>query len=141
MPLSLAERQSFLAEPHIAALAVDGQAGRAPLLIPIWYAYEPGGDVWIITQPGSRKAELIRAAGRFSLMVERTQPSYRYVSVEGPVSRSASTTPEEIDALCARYLTGYDPQDADAVRAIYSTEDVTIRMTPEHWLSSDMGSF
>ncbi|MCZ9342993.1 pyridoxamine 5'-phosphate oxidase family protein, partial [Streptomyces sp. TRM76130] len=37
MALSRAEREQFLAEPHIAALAVDAGAGRAPLTVPIWY--------------------------------------------------------------------------------------------------------
>ncbi len=44
MALTREEREQFLAEPHIAALAVDAGAGRAPLTVPIWYQYEPGGD-------------------------------------------------------------------------------------------------
>lgn len=36
MALSREEREKFLAEPHIAALAVDAGEGRAPLTVPIW---------------------------------------------------------------------------------------------------------
>ncbi|MGI9001216.1 MAG: pyridoxamine 5'-phosphate oxidase family protein [Pseudonocardia sp.] len=60
---------------------------RGPLTVPIWYQYAPGGEAWVLTSVGSRKAQLIEAAGRFSLMVERVEPSIRYVSVEGPVTR------------------------------------------------------
>ncbi|CAM5599549.1 hypothetical protein SALBM311S_07869 [Streptomyces alboniger] len=41
MALTHEERAEFLAEPHVAALAVDAGAGRAPLTVPIWYQYEP----------------------------------------------------------------------------------------------------
>ncbi|CAM5621911.1 hypothetical protein SALBM311S_04874 [Streptomyces alboniger] len=85
MALTHEERAQFLAEPHVAALAVDAGAGRAPLTVPIWYQYEPDGTVWITTALESRKYELISAAGRFTLMIDRLEPTIRYVSVEGPV--------------------------------------------------------
>ncbi|NEE27171.1 pyridoxamine 5'-phosphate oxidase family protein, partial [Streptomyces sp. SID7982] len=86
MALTREEREQFLAEPHVAALAVaSGNGDRAPLSVPIWYEYEAGGDVRILTGRTSRKAELIAAAGRFTLLVDRLEPTIRYVSVEGPV--------------------------------------------------------
>ena len=69
--LSVRDRELFLAEPHIAALSVSAGPGRGPLTVPIWYQYEPGGEAWVLTEAGSRKARLIEAAGRFTLMVER----------------------------------------------------------------------
>ncbi|MFC7940793.1 pyridoxamine 5'-phosphate oxidase family protein, partial [Streptomyces sp. NPDC057387] len=35
------------------------EEGRAPLAVPIWYAYEPGGDLWIMTGRDSRKGVAI----------------------------------------------------------------------------------
>lgn len=55
MALDAQTRQEFLAEPHVAALAVDAGAGRAPLTVPIWYQYAPGGDLWILTAEDSRR--------------------------------------------------------------------------------------
>jgi len=72
--LSRDEREAFLAEPRIAALSVAAGRDRGPFTLPIWYDYAPGGEAWIITGADSRKARLIKAAGRFSLMVERTLP-------------------------------------------------------------------
>ncbi|MBW8802097.1 MAG: pyridoxamine 5'-phosphate oxidase family protein, partial [Streptomyces sp.] len=43
MALTREQREQFLAEPHVAALAVDAGEGRAPLALPIWYQYTPGG--------------------------------------------------------------------------------------------------
>jgi len=60
MALSREEREQFLAEPHIGALSVVERPDRAPLTVPIWYQYEPGGDLWIATEPGARKMQAIR---------------------------------------------------------------------------------
>ena len=82
--MSVHDRESFLAEPHVAALSVSAGPGRGPLTVPIWYEYVPGGEAWVLTEAGSRKARLIQAAGHFTLMIERVLPTVRYVSVEGP---------------------------------------------------------
>ncbi len=140
MALPPEEREQLLAEPHIAALAVDAGAGRAPLTVPIWYQYEPGGIVWIMTGLHTRKYELIGAAGRFSLMVDRFEPTIRYVSVEGPVVDTAPATRERLREISARYLPA-DKVDA-YVEAAWKEhgEQVVIRMRPERWLSADLGS-
>ncbi|MFJ2259619.1 pyridoxamine 5'-phosphate oxidase family protein [Streptomyces sp. NPDC087844] len=140
MALTREERETFLAEPHIAALAVDAGAGRAPLTVPIWYQYEPGGLVWILTGLNSRKNELISAAGRFSLMVDRLEPTIRYVSLEGPVVESTAATREQLHEISARYL----PADKVDGYVDFSWKEhgemVVIRMRPDRWLSSDLGS-
>lgn len=138
MALSVAEREQFLAEPHIGALSVVERLDRAPLTVPIWYQYTPGGELWVNTPPDSRKARAIAATGRFSLMVQRTEPTARYVSVEGPVIRTAPGSHELTWEMAARYL----PADKVAAYVEYERtlgEHFAIYMRPEHWLSSDMG--
>ncbi|GCB48349.1 pyridoxamine 5'-phosphate oxidase family protein [Streptomyces sp. NL15-2K] len=140
MALTREQREQFLAEPHVAALAVDAGAGRAPLAVPIWYQYEPGGDIWIMTALDSRKNRLISAAGRFSLMVDRLEPSIRYVSVEGPVVDTTPATLQQLREISARYL------PAERVDAYVDFawknhgEQVVIHMRPERWVSSDLGT-
>lgn len=139
MPLSADERQSFLAEEgHVASLAVERGDGRAPLNVPIWYEYVPGGEVRFLTGRDSAKAALIAAAGRVALLVQRTTPTYRYVSVEGPVVGSAPTAESELARIAGRYLA------ADAVPGYVEASDlgalVTYRIRPEHWLSADLGA-
>ncbi|GGY89874.1 pyridoxamine 5'-phosphate oxidase family protein [Streptomyces nitrosporeus] len=140
MALTREEREQFLAEPHIAALAVDpGREGRAPLTVPIWYQYEPGGEVWIMTGRDSRKGVAIAAAGRFSLMVDRVSPTVRYVSVEGPVVKTAPATREQLVEISARYLPAEKVDAYVGFAWKEHGEQVVIRMRPEHWLSSDLG--
>ncbi|MFF8674502.1 pyridoxamine 5'-phosphate oxidase family protein [Streptomyces sp. NPDC015242] len=139
MALSREEREQFLAEPHIAALAVDAGAGRAPLTVPIWYQYEPGGDIWIMTGRDSRKNELISAAGRFSLMVDRVEPTIRYVSVEGPVVGTAPATLEQLREISARYLPAEKVDGYVDFASKNHGEQLVLRMRPERWVSSDLG--
>ena len=59
--------------------------------MPIWYSYEPGGEVVVLTDGESVKGRLLERAGRFSLCAQdETPPSYRYVSVEGPATIAPS---------------------------------------------------
>ncbi|PBC80602.1 Pyridoxamine 5'-phosphate oxidase [Streptomyces sp. 2224.1] len=140
MALSIREREQFLAEPHIGALSVVERPDRAPLTVPIWYHYTPGGELWVRTGPDSRKARAIRSAGRFSLMVQRAEPTVRYVSVEGPVTRTESDSRERSWEMAARYL----PQDKVAGFVEYDHAQlgahVVLYMQPEHWVSADLGS-
>ncbi|CAL9493206.1 pyridoxamine 5'-phosphate oxidase family protein [Streptomyces griseomycini] len=140
MALSREEREQFLAEPHIAALAVDAGPGRAPLTVPIWYQYAPGGDVWIMTGLDSRKNRLISAAGRFSLMIDRTEPTIRYVSVEGPVLETVPATLEHLREISARYLPADKVEGYVEFALKNHGEQVVVRMRPERWVSSDLGS-
>jgi nitroimidazol reductase NimA-like FMN-containing flavoprotein (pyridoxamine 5'-phosphate oxidase superfamily) len=133
------EREAFLADLHIGILSVADE-GRGPLTIPIWYLYEPGGEILIATSALSRKAKLIKKAGRFSLCVQDENYPYKYVSVEGPV---VGTEPEDLERherpLARRYL-GVEGGDAyvQATQPTYEDlEMVAIRMKPEQWLSVD----
>lgn len=138
--LTARDQQLFLAEPHVAALSVAAEGGRGPVTVPIWYQYEPGGEAWVLTGPTSRKARLIAAAGRFSLMVDRVEPTVRYVSVEGPVTRTVPGTDQLLREMTERYL------PADKVEAYLEFahrelgEHVAIYLRPERWLASDMGA-
>ena len=137
--LSSSDRELFLAEPHIAALSVAAGQGRGPLTVPMWYQYEPGGEAWVLTEAGSRKARLIEAAGRFTLMVERVAPTVRYVSVEGPVTRTVPGTDELLREITTRYLA---PEKVAAYLELARTqfgEQVAIYLRPQRWLSADLG--
>jgi len=138
MSLTVEERERFLAEPHIAALSVAAGADRGPLTLPIWYQYTPGGEAWILTPARSRKVKLIEAAGRFTLMVERLEPTVRYVSVEGPVARLVPGTDEMLQEMSGRYL---PPDQAEAYIQFARAElgeQVAVHLRPERWLSADL---
>jgi hypothetical protein len=137
--LSVRDRELFLAEPHIAALSVSAGPDRGPFTLPIWYQYVPGGEAWVLTEAASRKARLIQAAGRFTLMVQRTLPTERYVSVEGPVTRMVPETDELLREITERYL---PPERVPAYLKFAREElreQVAIYLRPQRWLTADLG--
>jgi Pyridoxamine 5'-phosphate oxidase len=139
MALSVEERERFLAEPHIGALSVIERPDRAPLTVPIWYQYSPGGELWVLTEPVARKTRAIEAAGRFSLMVQRTEPTIRYVSVDGPVIRTAASGGERSREMAARYLPPNKVADFLEYERTQLGEHIAVYMWPEYWLSADLG--
>ncbi|MFF9125282.1 pyridoxamine 5'-phosphate oxidase family protein [Streptomyces sp. NPDC014889] len=141
--MSAEDREEFLAGLHVGILGVDDpRDGGGPLLVPLWYSYQPGGPVTIATGRQSLKARLIRGAGRFSLCVQDESAPYRYVSVEGPVVDVEDPLPRaEQEALAHRYL---DAETATAYLAANQgqlADDVLIRMRPERWRTADFSAF
>ena len=137
--ISAAEREGFLADVHVGVLCTAlGTTGQT-LAVPVWYSYEPGGLLTVLTGRRSRKAAAIRAVGRFSLCAQDDRQPYCYVSIEGPVVSEEELDPAERLAMAPRYL---GPAGGDR----YVTgnpdpghENVVFRMHPEHWLSQDQG--
>jgi len=130
------EREAFLADVHVAVISV-AEDGHGPLVVPIWYSYEPGGEVRIITGRTSRKGELLERAGRFSLCVQTETLPYKYVSVEGPiVSIEAADLERDGRPLARRYLgTELGDQYIEDTRDVVG--NVLFRMRPERWLTVD----
>jgi nitroimidazol reductase NimA-like FMN-containing flavoprotein (pyridoxamine 5'-phosphate oxidase superfamily) len=113
--------------------------GRAPLTVPIWYGYEPGGLVTLMTGRRSRKTRLIERSGRFSLAVQQETLPYRYVTVEGPVVAVEPIQPEELEALRERYLGPEVRRHTAEAMAEQVKSVVVVRMRPERWRSEDYG--
>jgi len=138
LAMSVAERETFLAGVHIGVLGISDGQERGPWLVPIWYGYEPGGLVRIITGRESRKMPALRSAGRCSLCVQTEDPPYRYVTVEGPVvAIEHPVDKEERRSLAHRYLgpelgEAYVAATADVVEG-----EVVVSLRPERWLSAD----
>ena len=139
MPVMTKEaREAFLADVHVGIIAIP-EDGRAPLAVPVWYSYEPGGDIQVLMQSDSRKMVGIDAAGRFSLCAQTEAPPYKYVTVEGPVS---DVRPYDVNvellAMATRYL-GEEGGRRYVAGAGTGGNGVLVSMTPEHWLSTDYG--
>ncbi len=137
--MTVAEREEFLADVHVGVLSVAAGTAGQTLAVPVWYGYQPGGLLTVLTGRRSRKAVAIRAGGRFSLCVQDDHPPYRYVSVEGPVVSEEEPDPAERLAMARRYLGAeggdrYVSDNPDSER-----QNVVFRMRPEHWLSQDQG--
>jgi PPOX class probable F420-dependent enzyme len=133
---SESERQEFLAGSHVAVLSVATTDGRPPAAVPIWYGYTPGGDILLNTGPDTRKARLIRAAGAVTLTVQREQPPYQYVIVEGTVVETTEPAPRAArEEIAIRYL-GQEGGRA-FVASMAGTDSVLFTIRPDRWLSAD----
>src|SRR5271169_4108499 len=128
------ERQEFLAGKHVAVLSVAASDGRPPASVPIWYDYAPGGNILINTGASSRKSRLIEQAGAVTLVVQREEPPYQYVVVEGTVVETTRPTPNELrEAIAIRYL-GEEGGRA-FVRAVEGQDTVLFTVRPDRWIS------
>ncbi len=130
------ERQEFLAGLHVGVLGIE-RADGPPLLLPVWYSYEPGGDVEVLTSASSLKGRLAAAAGRASLCAQQEELPYKYVSVEGTVTidELGSDSHDVVEPMAIRYL-GDEIGRAYAANSDVSDE-IRIRITPDRWFSVD----
>ncbi|BBZ16616.1 hypothetical protein MGAD_09510 [Mycolicibacterium gadium] len=132
------ERETYLADLHVGVVAVE-RPDRAPLSVPIWYAFEPGGEVLVSSLAGSLKARLITAAGRFSITAQDETYPYRYVTAEGSVTSIETADDATMRAIAVRYLgeEGGNAFTESFARENPDAESLLFRMRPERWLSVD----
>jgi len=132
------EREEFLAGVHVGVLGLTEPDG-APLAVPIWYGYECGGDVWLITDTESRKGRALAANPRFSLCAQSEDPPYKYVTVTGDVAATRAVRQEDRRALAYRYL---GPELGDMYLEATADEggdsEVYI-LRPTRWMTVDYG--
>ena len=139
LAMSRAEREVFLAAVRVGVISIADD-GRGPLTVPIWYGYEPGGDLWLVTDRESRKGKLLLKADRFSLCAQTETPPYQYVSVEGPiVTLERAELERHTRVLAHRYL-GKEGGDA-YIKATGASDEsdgsIVVSMRPERWLTVD----
>lgn len=136
--MTAAEREQFLADLHVGVVAIERPDGP-PLTVPVWYIYEPGGDLWFLTDADSVKARLLKKSPRFSLCVQSESLPYKYVSIEGTATISAADTELHTRPMAHRYLgqvegDKYTERDAGSSSVIVSTR-------PERWFSVDYSKY
>jgi nitroimidazol reductase NimA-like FMN-containing flavoprotein (pyridoxamine 5'-phosphate oxidase superfamily) len=138
-PLTEQEQQQFLADRHVAVISAGREDGKAPLSTPIWYGYQPGGDVTLFTGAGASKLKVIQRADVISLTVQREEPPYKFVTIAARLAKIDSpATSDQIFAIASRYLPEDDARwlaSADASTRGYELALLTFR--PERWQSAD----
>jgi len=137
--MSRAEREQFLAQAHVGVVSVVEKG--APLTVPIWYGYEPGGPVIVITGRESRKARAVQMARWLSLCAQNEAWPYKYVTASGPASISGPASYASQRAMAVRYLgeEGAERYMAWVTSSGEADEQITIEMTPQTWLTIDYG--
>ncbi|HUQ38878.1 MAG TPA: pyridoxamine 5'-phosphate oxidase family protein [Acidimicrobiales bacterium] len=153
--MTAAEREAFLTEARTAILSVAEEDGGT-VASPVWFHYEPGGDIVLFLEPASRKLAAMVRAGRATLTVQDegdipgTGRPPRFVSVTGPAELC---TPSDGDAAIAqafydKYLSSeMQRRYAEVGGDTYMTGKVDpqgdtggmVRIRPERWFTRDYG--
>lgn len=136
------ECQAFRAEPRTAVLSVANDEGRPPQLTPLWYSYQPGGNVTFFTNTQgriTRKARLIDWAGTVRLVVQHGEFPYKFVTVESTIVQiDRPPSADQMFAVTSRCLPermvhGF----VAAALADPGPELVLYTVRPDRWLSFD----
>jgi PPOX class probable F420-dependent enzyme len=137
LTMTKTQREAFLADLHVGVVTI-ARDGAAPLAAPVWYSYEPGGDVVFVFESASEKIKLFEAAGRASLCVQNEAMPYKYVTVEGPAVVGDSDDAVQ-RTLAHKYL---GPEIGDLyLGAIADTVSRVARITPTRWRTVDYTPF
>jgi hypothetical protein len=142
--LTAAEREQFLAEPRVGVLSVAAGNGRPPLTVPVWHAYQPGGELTFFTGTqgrSARKAGLLEKSGTVSFCVQKPDYPYRYTTVEATIVKADhSPSVDDVVTITSRYL------PPDAARGFAEAEInnpahtfVLFHARPDRWSSIDFG--
>jgi nitroimidazol reductase NimA-like FMN-containing flavoprotein (pyridoxamine 5'-phosphate oxidase superfamily) len=138
-PMTRAEREAFLADVRVGVLSID-EPGRGPLAVPVWYLYQPGGDIILVTRPEARKAPLLTAGTRVAFLVQSEEMPPKYVSVQGRVVEAMpADVARDLKPVVRKYL-GAEVGDAyvDNTRP-NGTNEIVVHIRPERWYSRDFG--
>jgi uncharacterized protein len=130
------QRDEFFAGKHVAVLSVAAIDGRPPASVPIWYGYTPGGNILVNTGLKSRKTKLIELSGVVTLVVQREDPPYQYVVVEGTVVDTTTPAPLDVrEGIAIRYL-GEEGGRA-FVQGMADQPGILFTIRPDRWITAD----
>jgi len=131
--MTQSEREQFLSELHVGVLSIERPDGP-PLTVPVWYIYEPGGELWFLISPDSVKGRLLQKSMRFSLCAQSESLPYKYVSIEGTATISPADKELHSRPMAHRYL---GVKGGDSYVESESGDSVRVSTTPERWFTVD----
>lgn len=132
-----AERERFLADVHAGIVAHGTSPTGAPLASPVWYSYEPGGDIVFVTAAGSLKALHLAALETATFLVQDEEPPQRFVGVSGHVSVTAGASSTVRRKIARRHLPEHEVEEFLAMTPADAL--VTVCLSPTTWWSTDFG--
>ncbi|MCH8061136.1 MAG: PPOX class F420-dependent oxidoreductase [Chloroflexi bacterium] len=120
------EANDFLGRANIAILATVG-LGNRPHAAPVWYLYEDQ-ELLVSTGTGSQKHRNVQRNPAVTLVVERREPPYYVVTVQGEAEIGPPLSDDKRLALAIRYL-GESRGQAYTERT-RGSDSITLRIRP-----------
>jgi PPOX class probable F420-dependent enzyme len=132
--------QQMLQRRFIATLGTTNADGSIHMTA-VWYVFEEG-CLFVATSSKSRKARNVAAQAKASLMVDARKPgSERGVTAAGRADLLSGDQSREINRrIHTRYLSAAAIADSQIEPVFASFDDVTLRLTPESWITWDMAT-
>src|SRR6266436_1556846 len=96
------EIAEFLAEPHIAVVAVTAPDG-APHAVPTWYEYRRG-EACFITDATAFKHKCLQHDPRVTLCVDTRKPPYKAVILKGRATMEEAVADELVERMSILYM-------------------------------------
>ena len=133
LEMSVDERHHLLGLGHVGVLAVAAPGGL-PLVSPLWYALDDGGDVLFVTGRTTRKVRLLEEAEQAVFLVHEDGPP-RHVAAEGDI-----VIEEPDDGIRRRIAERDVPPDqlVGYLSATAAADTVVVRLRPTAWRSVDL---
>jgi PPOX class probable F420-dependent enzyme len=133
MPMSDAEVNALLSDPHVSVFGSVDADGR-PALAPVWHQWRDGA-AYVLTARNSRKWKNVQRNPRVSLCVDTKVSPYRAVIVEGTAEDSGRDYGAVLREIAIRYL-GESRGNAYADNSTATSEDsVVMRIVPDRIIS------
>lgn len=131
MPLTPAELDEFLSQPHIAVVATSSPSG-VPHAVPIWYLWRDG-KVLFHTGETSRKMKDLKKNDHISVVVDSKVAPYKVAIIEGTAAASPG-----VSALAREMAIHYlGEQMGAAYSAASGGPGTLVTVTPRRIISWD----
>ena len=130
MTMSQEHLESFLKQPLVAVIGTVDRAGR-PRSAPIWFHWEDGA-AYMFTSRRTLKWRNLQAVPHASLCVDKREPPYSSVIMDGPVEEVDRPMYDLVLSMALRY---YGEEKGRAFAEGYREHRpgvVAFRLSPRH---------
>lgn len=133
-------QQEILTQRRIATVATIDRNGF-PHMTAVWFYFD-GESFWIAIPSSSAKAKNLNRNGNMAIMIDARVPGQELgVTAQGV---AAFFTGDEASEMVAKvhekYITPAGLDDPEVGPAFAAFDDLAVRLTPEKWISWDMGA-
>ena len=123
-------QRAYLEETNVAILATTGPGSRAHAM-PVWYVYDDG-QIIVGAGANSQKRRNIDRNGHATLVIDRREPPYRALMVQGTAEVGPAAPPELRLRIATRYLG--EQRAREYVEETAGGDSITIRITPRRFM-------
>ena len=130
MPMSPEQLDAFLKQPLVAVISTVDKAGR-PRSAPIWFHWE-NGEAYMFTGRRTLKWRNLQALPHASLCVDKREPPYVSVIMDGPVQEVEGALYDLVLSMALRY---YGEEKGRAFAESYRDQPpgvVAFKLSPRH---------